>query len=164
MNLTSQIQKLREQIGEAQDNLSYIASAEGHSLEQQAVIDRISAHVEMASVLADQLARDNETTFSPERPGHVRRGMSAALVAMLGMGMQVRLLEDTSGEGADGNEHAYPVGTIGEVSKVERLPAPQGLAVTVIIGPQDGDEAIVNVFDEGDDWFPLELVDMGTSS
>lgn len=158
MNLPTQMQELREQLGEAQDNLSYIASAEGHPSGQDLLIDRISAHLEMASVLAEQLARDNETTFSPERPGHSRRGMSAALVALLGAGMQVRLLEETSGEGADGEEHVYPIGTAGEVSKVERLPAPQGLAVTVVIGPQDGEEAIVNVFDEGDDWFPLEIV------
>ncbi len=83
--------------------------------------------------------------------------MSVELVRLLVRGMPVRLLEQTSGEGADGEEHVYPVGTIGEVSSVEQLPAPQGLAVTVIIGPQDRDEAIVNVFDEGDDWFPLEL-------
>lgn len=86
-------------------------------------------------------------------------GMPVETVRLLQPGTQVILLEETSGESADGEERSYPAGTIGEVSEVRMLPAPQGLAATVIIGPQDGEEAIVNVFDEGDPWFPLAHAD-----
>lgn len=158
MNVTSQIQELQAQIGEATDNLAYIASAEGQSHSQNAIMERIGAHLTLAGVLARQLATGNVLTISPERANAEPQGMSVELVRMLAPGMKVRLLEQTSGEGADGEEHEYPIGTIGQISSVDQLPAPQGLAVTVIIGPQDGDEAIVNVFDEGDKWFPLELV------
>lgn len=83
-------------------------------------------------------------------------GMTTDDVRDLRPGTRVVTMEETSGESADGRERSYPVGTLAEVSRVETLPMPQGLSVTVIIGPQDGDEAIVNVFDEGDAWFPIE--------
>lgn len=84
-------------------------------------------------------------------------GMPIDAVRALQKGTLLTLLEPTSGEGADGEEHVYPVGTTGEVFGLAVLPAPQGLAVTVVIGPQDGDKAIVNVFDEGDACFPFAL-------
>ena len=83
-------------------------------------------------------------------------GMTTDDVRDLRPGTRLVTMEETSGESADGRERTYPAGTIAEVSRVETLPMPQGLSVTVIIGPQDGDEAIVNVFDEGDAWFPIE--------
>lgn len=86
-------------------------------------------------------------------------GMTTNDVRALKPGTKVTVLEETSGESADGQERTYPAGTLGEVTEVRTLPEPQGLAVTVIIGPRDGEEAIVNVFDEGDAWFPLELAD-----
>ena len=84
-------------------------------------------------------------------------GMAPEMVRALRKGTLVTLLEATSGNGADDREHSYPIGTQGEIAGVRMLPAPQGLAVTVIIGPQDGEEAIVNVFDEADPCFPLAL-------
>jgi hypothetical protein len=83
-------------------------------------------------------------------------GMTTDDVRDLRPGTMVVTMEETSGESADGQERTYPIGTLAEVSRVETLPMPQGLSVTVVIGPQDGDEAIVNVFDEGDAWFPIE--------
>lgn len=84
-------------------------------------------------------------------------GMPAETVRGLRRGTLVTLLEATSGNGADDEERSYPVGTQGEVAGVRMLPAPQGLAITVVIGPQEGDEAIVNVFDETDPCYPIAL-------
>jgi len=86
-------------------------------------------------------------------------GMPTEDVRSLRPGTKVVTMEETSGESADGQERTYPIGTLAEVSHVDTLPMPQGLAVTVIIGPQDGDEAIVNVFDEGDAWYPIQLAE-----
>lgn len=85
------------------------------------------------------------------------QGMSIDAVRLLAPGTLVTMLQETTGEDSGGDERTYPPGTIGEVTGLRVLPAPQRLAVTVLIGPQEGDEAIVNVFDEGDACFPFGL-------
>jgi hypothetical protein len=84
-------------------------------------------------------------------------GMPLERVRLLQPGTPIVLLDDTTGESGDGVERSYAAGTAGEVRSVRTLPAPQGLAVTVVVGPQEGDEAIVAVFDEGDPRFPFAL-------
>lgn len=84
-------------------------------------------------------------------------GLSVDEVRTLAPGTSVILLEETSGEGADGVERIYDVGTEGVISQVEKYTNIQGWAVTVIIGPTDGDEAIVNVFDETDSLYPFKV-------
>lgn len=63
---------------------------------------------------------------------------------------QVRLLIVTSGEDASGTQRSYPTGTTGVIDRIERFDNEQGIAMTLVIGPTDGDEAIVNLFDELD--------------
>lgn len=84
-------------------------------------------------------------------------GMPIDKVRELRPGTIIEILEKTMGDSADGEERTYPAGTLGEVASIGTLPGPQGLAVTVVIGPQSGEEAIVNVFDEGDPCFPFAL-------
>lgn len=86
-------------------------------------------------------------------------GMTEVQVAGLAQGARVVLLEETMGEGADGREHVYPIGTVGTVSSIEIHAAPRGVTATVVIGPADGEEAIVNVFDAGDASYPFEMAD-----
>ncbi|MFZ3482103.1 hypothetical protein [Sphingomonas sp. 3-13AW] len=157
-----EINALRGQIEAANTYRDYIAGEGAPPDGQIQLLERIGAHLGMAAWLADHLAAANHLRVLPESSDSSPSGMSIELVRLLLPGMNVRMLEPTSGEGADGEEYAYAVGTIGEVSSVDTRPEPQGLAVTVIIGPQDGDQAIVNVFDEGDAWFPLELADPST--
>lgn len=84
-----------------------------------------------------------------------RTGMTSVQASQLRTGDRLVMTEETRGVGADDVEHVYPERTPGVVSRVDMLPAPQGLAVTVIIGPTDGDAAIVNVFDETDALYPF---------
>lgn len=84
-----------------------------------------------------------------------RMGMTNTQARQLRTGDRLVMTEETRGVGADDVEHVYPGRTPGVVSRVDMLPAPQGLAVTVIIGPTDGDAAIVNVFDETDALYPF---------
>lgn len=78
-------------------------------------------------------------------------GMPLDEVKQLAPGTLVAMQIETRGESADGVERTYPIGTTAMVESATQLPAPQGYAVTLIIGPQDGDKAIVNVFDEADE-------------
>jgi len=85
-------------------------------------------------------------------------GMTKDQVQLLPLGTKIRLTEVTSGESADGVERSYPVGTEGTIERHHNFGGDQGFAVTVVIGPTEGDEAIVNLFDEMDPIYPFELV------
>lgn len=82
-------------------------------------------------------------------------GMTSEQASRLRTGDRLVMTEETRGVGADDVEHVYPKHTPGVVSRVDLLQGAQGLAVTVIIGPTDGDQAIVNVFDETDPLYPF---------
>ena len=61
----------------------------------------------------------------------------------------IRTLVVTRGADHDDIEHTVQPGALGYIASIETLPAPQGLAYTVVIlvGKRAG---IVNVFDESD--------------
>lgn len=76
--------------------------------------------------------------------------MSSEDVQKLVRGDRLIMHEATMGEGNDGVERIYAPGTFATFWLLERLGSPFGLAVTLIIGPRDDDEAIVNCFYEND--------------
>jgi hypothetical protein len=79
-------------------------------------------------------------------------------------GTHVRLKIPTMGADHEDDEHEVPAGALGIVDRIEWLPEPQKLAITVNIGlePDEmGERQITNVFDEADpkdSRFPFEPI------
>ena len=71
-------------------------------------------------------------------------------VVLLKRGDVLIMHEATMGEGDDGIERIYAPGTRAVFWMREQLGPPFGVAATLIIGPEDNDEAIVNCFYECD--------------
>lgn len=65
-------------------------------------------------------------------------------------GQRVRMLVETMGADANDEERTYPVGTEAVIDTIEYLNEKQGVSFALVIGPTDGDEAIVNCFDQED--------------
>lgn len=77
------------------------------------------------------------------------RPMTLAEARLLRAGSKVVMLTDNVGGDCDDVERMHPAGSVGRVTSLRELPAPQGLAVTIAIG-EDEDTAICATFDESD--------------
>jgi hypothetical protein len=85
------------------------------------------------------------------------------------VGDKVRTLFAGSGDVTDDDgkdyEATFPIGALATVTGIERLKAPQGVAITVHVFDEASNDFIVNVLDEADDEFtatgryPIELLE-----
>ena len=82
--------------------------------------------------------------------------MTLSEVCELQPGDQIFIDEETMGANPAGVEIEYPAGMIGTVARFDYFGPSQGFGVEVSIG--EGDDTIVNMWDEADECWPFRRV------